>query len=424
MIHSRTENPRRRVFIPYLLYTPSPDVAKKWYNTNMFIALLGRLPALSIAEIERAFGNASWFSASCAEFTSSSTPDIQRLGGSQKLGKIILRIPSKDTSKVSSHIIDHYTRAWAGSTQKITLGISAYDSSLRPQDLQRIALTLKTSMKKSGVSMRVLPNQEKALSTATSHHNKLGLSPHKVELLIVQNAHTTIVAESLGAQNITALAARDQGRPKRDAFVGMLPPKLAQIMINLGAGTLPRTTDTRLLDPFCGTGVVLQEALLQGMTAYGTDLSEKMIAYTHENLSWIQKGLTQGPDFSLAAGDAMSFTWTQPISTVVAETYLGQPFSAPPTPAKLQEVQRNCLYIITSFLKNLHSQLEPGTSLCIAVPAWRTKENTIAFLGLDEKLSSLGYQRLELSAVRHEQLLYYRPEQVVAREIFLLTRVG
>lgn len=51
---------------------------------------------------------------------------------------------------------------------------------------------------------------------------------------------------SVGAQNITALAARDQARPHTDAFVGMLPPvKLARIMVNLSG--IKKGT---ILDPF------------------------------------------------------------------------------------------------------------------------------------------------------------------------------
>jgi hypothetical protein len=37
-------------------------------------------------------------------------------------------------------------------------------------------------------------------------------------------------------QDIDAYAERDFERPMRDAFVGMLPPKLAQIMLNLAVG--------------------------------------------------------------------------------------------------------------------------------------------------------------------------------------------
>ena len=114
------------------------------------------------------------------------------------------------------------------------MGISAYNFNIDARDVQKVGIILKQKLKKSGISLRLVPNLEPALSTATSHHNKLGLAPNKVELIIVHtNDNKVVIAESTGSQNITAYAKRDQQRPKRDAFVGMLPPKLAQIMINL-----------------------------------------------------------------------------------------------------------------------------------------------------------------------------------------------
>ena len=84
-------------------------------------------------------------------------------------------------------------------------------------------------------------------------------------------------------QDIESYTKRDRERPKRDAKVGMLPPKLAQIIINLAAGQLPeeklqnicdiplgepiprRLLGQTVLDPFCGTGVILQEASADGL---------------------------------------------------------------------------------------------------------------------------------------------------------------
>src|SRR5438132_1608433 len=83
----------------------------------------------------------------------------------------------------------------------------------------------------------------------------------------------TILAQTVKVQDIAAYAQRDQARPKRYAKVGMLPPKLAQIIINLAVGRLPDNQlasicdipageqiprphlELTLLDPFCGTGV-------------------------------------------------------------------------------------------------------------------------------------------------------------------------
>jgi tRNA G10 N-methylase Trm11 len=387
----------------------------------MYIALLGRQPELSIAELERVFQNVSWVSPQTALIDTEATIDIQKFGGSQKIGRVAFTIESTDWRRVSDGIVKHYSTHWAAATGKITVGISAYDMPVSPRDVQKVGLILKSKLKNSGVSLRLIPNQEAALSSATAHHNKLGLSDNKVELLIIKGDRQTVIAESIGAQNITALAARDQGRPRRDAFVGMLPPKLAQIMINLAVG--PETgTKQRILDPFCGTGVLLQEAALMGNAVYGTDLAEKMIRYSRDNLNWLQDTYRLTVDWYLHEGDAMDTQWQQPVTAVAAEAYLGQPFSAPPSAAKLTEVRGNCNHIIGAFLKNLSSQLKPGTPVVLAVPAWRDKEGGLTHLPLTTKVEEYGFDRMRLETVDSSRLLYSRPDQVVGRELLLLVK--
>lgn len=390
----------------------------------MYIALLGRQPELSIAELERVFPKVSWYSASTALVDAKQHFDVQKLGGTQKAGRVAFELQKNDWRSVSDAIVRHYSKQWSSYDGKITLGISAHGFTVSGREVQKIGLLLKSALKKSGVSVRLIPNQEAALSSATSHHNKLGLSPNKVELIIVRGKTSAMVAESIGSQNITALAARDQGRPRRDAFVGMLPPKLAQIMINLALGEagLTGTPKKRLLDPFCGTGVLLQEAALMGHSVYGTDLAEKMIRYSRDNLNWLEETYRLPVDWYLHEGDAMDTKWQQPIDAVASEAYLGQPFSAPPSPAKLTEVRGNCNHIISTFLKNLSSQLAPGTPVVLAVPAWKSKQDTFTHLPLTEKIEDYGFERVAFTTVRQEALLYFRPDQVVARELLVLIK--
>lgn len=392
----------------------------------MYISLLGRQPELSIAELERVFTQVSWFSEQTARITTTSPIDIQQLGGSQKIGRIILELDTTQWRRVSDEIIKHYSKAWSTQSGKITLGLSAYGFAVQPREVQKVGLVLKSKLKNQGVSLRLIPNQEAALSTATSHHNKLGLSDNKVELLIICGKGRTIIAESIGTQNITALAARDQGRPRRDPFVGMLPPKLALMMLNLAGPLTPDAsqdlTQPRILDPFCGTGVLLQEAMLLGYSAYGTDLSEKMIRYSRDNLNWLQDTYHLTGHWYLHEADATEARWQQPIAAVVAETYLGQPFSAPPSKAKLTEVRGNCNHIIGSFLKNISKQLAPNTPVILAVPAWKDTAGNFTRLPLVDKLEEYGFERIKLSTVQADRLMYFRPDQVVARELLLLTK--
>lgn len=381
----------------------------------MYIALLGRQPALSIAELERTFARVEWFSDSTALIETDQF-DIQRLGGTQKAGFVTLELNGGDWHRVSIKIVQHYSKLWAKYDGKITLGLSAYGFDVNPRDIQKTGLVLKSKLKGTQASLRLIPNQESALSTATAHHNKLGLSANKVELIVVRGRKGIVVAESTGAQNITALAARDQGRPKRDAFVGMLPPKLAQIMINLASPS------GRILDPFCGTGVILQEALLMGYDAYGTDLSEKMVRYSQANLKWLQDTHRVAGKWTVDEGDAMETKWQPPIDAVVTETYLGQPFSAPPSSAKLTEVRGNCNHIISQFLKNVGTQIKSGTPVVLAVPAWKDTAGNFTRLPLVSNLEKLGYHQVEFKNIASQDLLYHRPDQVVGRELLVLTK--
>ena len=111
------------------------------------------------------------------------------------------------------------------------------------------------------------------------------------------------------------------------------------------------------------------------------------------------------------------------IDAVVAEGYLGQPFSAPPSPAKLTEVRGNCNHIISAFLKNLGTQIEFGTPVVLAIPAWKATDDTFTHLPLIGQLEKLGYKEVEFQTIRLDQLLYFRPDQVVARELLVLTKI-
>ncbi|HET6747503.1 MAG TPA: DNA methyltransferase [Candidatus Saccharimonadales bacterium] len=386
----------------------------------MYIAILGRQPNLGMAELERLYGaeNTAWFSPDSATVEATDF-FVERLGGTQKAGKIIAEFPNGDWHRISMQLVNYYRRHWDSAQGKITLGISAYGFKTSPRDVQKTGIILKQKLKEAGISLRLVPNADTSLNTAVSHHNKLGLSANKVELLVVKASDGRVcIAESIGAQNITSLARRDQGRPKRDAFVGMLPPKLAQIMINLA----PTKPGGRVLDPFCGTGVILQEAALLGYAVYGTDLSEKMIRYSHDNLAWLKDAYHISFNQDLYVGDAMETIWEQPIDAVACESYLGQPFSAPPSPEKLDQVRKNCNHIISTFLKNISSQLQPGTPLCVGVPAWKNSQGQFTHLPLIKSVGDFGFSVVSFKNTDVHGLLYYREDQIVARELLVLVK--
>lgn len=361
-----------------------------------YISILGRQPKLGLAELIAQFGEAELVSPNIARFFTDDKPDINRFGGILKIAKKLDLSPEKYLSALPEG--------------KIVFGVSDY--SKKPKS--GLGLRFKKYLKAQERSARVLlPDRgEFVLSTATAHHNQLGEKPTHVELIFFQGAWYV----GVGVQNITAYAKRDQARPARDAKVGMLPPKLAQILINL-CGPLPE--GATILDPFCGTGVVLQEAARMNYKVYGTDKNERMVDYTNKNLKWadVKEARTE-------VGDATNHTWQGPISAVAAETYLGPPMSKPPVSIKLKEVEQECGAIVRGFLKNLSSQIAPGTPVVIAVPAWALEEGTSRYHRLKtlDEVDHLGYNVEKYHGISQEDLLYFRPGQVVAREIIVLRK--
>lgn len=391
----------------------------------MIICILGRQPELSHVELSSMFNNTALIDNQFTLVKDDADFDIQKLGGTQKAGRVIKTLPARGWDQARDFLSKEYFNKHLESVpnNKITLGISAYNapSFVTRNHLQTIGMNIKKRAKASSKSLRLIPNKDIDLNSAVSHHNKLGLSPNKKELFIIFTSRNTYIAESVGAQNITALAERDQQRPARDAFVGMLPPKLALMMVNIATGNFGGQPADTVIDPFCGTGVVLQEAWIRGFNVIGTDLSDKMIDYSQRNMDWLQ-GKYPRDDLTIhiKQGDAMTHDWKLPEGAPVAiacETYLGQPFSAPPRDAKLEEVRKLCNNIVNSFLKNIHTQTQPGTILCVAVPAWTTQQGDLARLPAVTNISTLGYEKLI-----DKDLIYKREDQVVARDILVLRR--
>lgn len=384
------------------------------------LLILGRQPALGLAELESRFGADTLTlvgqQAALLDKDPKEVP-LQRLGGSIKLAKLLTELPTTNwnqlISLVEKALPEHLGYLPEG---KLKFGLSAYDLGVDAGMVSRSTLRIKKVVKSTGRSVRVVPNNEPALNSAQVLYNQL-TSPLGMELLLVRNGDRTLLAQTVTEQDIDAYAARDQGRPKRDSKVGMLPPKLAQIIVNLSD-----ITKGTLLDPFCGTGVILQESHLMGLRVYGTDLEQRMIDYTNANLEWLEEKTGSHVQGTTEKADATNHQWKETsFDAIACETYLGRPFSAQPDPKVLQEVMQDVNHIHKKFLQNVAQQTASGFRMCIAVPAWKTPSGFKHLKTLDV-LEELGYNRIEFVHARSEDLIYHREGQVVARELVVLQK--
>jgi len=355
---------------------------------------------------------------------------FSRLGGSIRMAEALNVLNTVSWSNLLRYIDEQFP-VWLSTLPddgKLKLGLSIFGIQVSTAQLFRTGLDLKKICKANGRSVRLVPNNsELALSSAQVLHNQL-TGDLGIELLFIKDGHRTWLARTVAVQDINGYAARDQHRPKRDARVGMLPPKLAQIIVNLSGAKAHET----LLDPFCGTGVVLQEALLMDIDAYGSDLEPRMVDYTRENLEWLKAkhdvsaGGRHSMWYSLDTGDATTATFTSkhdaPIQHIACETYLGRPLSGWPTPEKLREIIGTCNVIIEKFMRNASRQFAPGSRFCLAIPAWKAPNGRIHHLPLLDHLDDLGYNRISFEHAETTELVYSREGQFVARELLVITR--
>ncbi len=386
------------------------------------LIILGRQPALGVAELESIFGPKSLKIISHQAITLDIAPenlDFSRLGGSIKLAEILTELNTVNWSEVESYLTENILSYLKSVTKsKVNLGISAYNLRVSAKEVNTTGLRLKKIIRSSNRSARIIPNKSASLNSAQVLHNKL-IGSSGLEIVVAKHGNKIIIAKTMAEQDIESYAARDQKRPKRDARVGMLPPKLAQIIVNLANPTIYST----VLDPFCGTGVVLQEAWLMGYSVYGTDINQRMIEYSKANISdWLSSRYNRNGDIIIEQGDATRHRWDESREYAVAgETFLGKPLSTLPPKQVLDKIINECDLIHKKFLINIGSQLKPGSRLCLAVPAWKTRNGFLHLKTLD-LLEELGYTRKSFVHTSNAELIYHRPEQIVARELVILER--
>lgn len=417
----------------------------------MQVAILGRQPEISIAELEALFGanKINKISQTCASVETDTPLPQNLLGGTIKSATLLKIVKSADLNTAFIEIQDLILQLQSDLPNgKLQFGVSIYGFEAKKDYLLKKMLGLKKIIKKSGRSVRIIENKQEELEAAQILYNKL-TGRLGIELLIIKDGDDVILAKTTGVQDIDAYSQRDFDRPYRDTFVGMLPPKLAQIMLNLAIAQSyeprvmsqeeptqnshlisHRSHDIVVIDPFCGTGVVLQEALLMGYGAWGSDLSEKMVDYSTKNLDWLgSKYQIPNTKYQIQQADATSHIWDfskiQDLKSkiyVVCETYLGRPLTALPSQSELDSIMSEANAIAAGFLLNIAPQIPTGTKLCLALPAWSLGNGTFKHLKMLDQLTDMGYNRLEFVHCKDHQLIYHRPDQIVARELTVLER--
>ncbi len=318
---------------------------------------------------------------------------------------------------------------------KFTVGVSAVGM---PEEFNKeIAKELKKIFKEAGKGMRfLLPAKRRSrLNAAQVLFNKLCEKPNR-ELWFLKHGDLFYLAETREVQDIQAYEVRDTKRPLRDPRVGMLPPKLAQIMINLVPND--KNESMTILDPFCGMGTVLQEGWLMKHKMIGSDASKRMVEASITNLDWVSSRFEVNEEntpqvFEHDVRQHFSDDLHNSIDAIVTEPYLGKPISSPLPQNEVTERISTLSELYFRFLADVSPLLKKNASILMVLPALKKQSGKSTVFeyfptSFVDHVSDIGYSLDQLVPEEIQQyfdstprgtLLYARPDAWVGREITL-----
>lgn len=348
------------------------------------------------------------------------------LGGTVKLGDVILSCEAEtlDPERLAELCAEHPR----GSDVAFGFSVIGGTPGVRRR-LERHPLHLKRALKERGIKSRWVTSKDSpALSPAAVA--KLKLTTEGYDFVLLVDGTTVHVGFTTHVQNADAWSLRDYGRPDRDDENGMLPPKLARMMVNLASVENGQT----LLDPFCGSGTVLMEAAIATGAEHiiGSDIDPALIAACEKNNEWLaahevvtRKDLERIRMFTSDVKKIADHLVGTRVDRVVTEGDLGPPLRGHEQQAQLDKNKAIIEALWNETLGALHPLLVPGARMVACWPSFKT-ERAMARVNLDEQLASLGYRHLNPLGDWDETeapLVYHREKQRVARRIVILERV-
>jgi tRNA G10 N-methylase Trm11 len=390
---------------------------RRMEQTHDYAFILGTTPELSLAEIQ-AVVKPPFIVSDRKSIGLLHLPHpinvsavMARLGGTVKIATLTqeyARVEDIDLPTLAKLVPDNGGRAIFGVTVYQAEQVMG-EKQMRAASKQ-LGLELKNWFKEGGRGARLVVNQDGGpLSAVTIDREKL-LTKGR-EIILVLQRHHIHVGVTTAVQPYEEWGKRDFGRPARSMKTGMLPPKVARMMINL-ADPKP---GARILDPFVGTGTVLQEAATLGFqNLEGNDIDRKALDYTRENLAWAK--LPKVKLHNYKAERLTNHIKSGVYDHIIFEGYLG-PTDEHVMRRKGTELVSEMHEMYATALDQFAQLLTPIGNIVGAFPAWRpVGQHQIQTLPIQHLAEQAGLK------VVAGPFIYGRTDAYVLRQIWVLRK--
>jgi tRNA G10 N-methylase Trm11 len=352
-----------------------------------------------------------FFVVNAEEFDSSI---IDGLGGTIKIGISATEIPTEIVKRAflqkdkevqkqvrgrisASGLVGAMVRA---KSQKTLFGVSVY---CQDKQLRRVSKVIQRFVG-SSVKRELLGCGEKSKFMGFSKGRKLPQLSHvevlkkklvenKSEVLFCVGIEQTLVGVTVAVHNPFEFQKRDVEKPaQRKIFA--IPPRLARIMVNLAACIEGK----ELLDPFCGVGAILQEALLAKAKVIGVDINKWCVEASGRNLDWLKDEYElENAEYRILLGDvhrlSQKIGWEQ-VDCVATEPDLGPALRQMPTTSYAVRIAEKLEPLYYSLLEESYKVLKRGGRLVMVSPWIKTRSGKPVTIRIEEKAVELGFERV------------------------------
>lgn len=373
----------------------------------------------------------------------------KELGGVVKILRIIDVVQKRETDSIN-FALQHYFKPSKLKTEflknykgKIQFGVSIYllESTVKAfGEPKKLGMFIKRSMQDSGSSIRLVIPEFNSLALASVLVTKNLLLDKGAEICVLASNTQVYVAKTLVVQDFEDYGRRDYQRPVRDDKQGMIPPKVAQLMLNFAECNLNET----ILDPFCGIGTIVQEGVLLGYKMLGSDLNPGAISGSEKNLEWfrnrykIPKGkfhveTSDAREVSRLVENLVQIGAFKTVSGIVTEGYLGPMYTKFPPRSEIEKNFADLEALYTASFQDFLKFLPSGGKVVICLPTYKHAKGYTGFPTLDF-ITKNGYTIVDLipsilaesmpflKLTDRKTAIYDRKDQIVAREIVIFEK--
>lgn len=229
-----------------------------------------------------------------------------------------------------------------------------------------------------------------------------------INLVIFKN----FIGITKAVTNPKELKKRDLNRPSVD-YMKTISIRLAKILVNISKIKPGQV----LVDPFAGSGTILQEALLKRVNVIGLDTDDISIKQSKANLEWLKKEYNVNANFELIKLDARKMSSVvRKANALVTEPYMGPFIRKLPRLEEAKALVLDLRELYDSIVKQAKDILSKDERIVIIIPIIRTLVNKDVKMDFTSIASAYGF------TVVYKPVFYAYKESRLHREIYVLEK--